>query len=51
MSEINCKDLDFLIVSVPVHIIPDVVKKYLDFVGPNTLVIDWVQPKTVYVIF
>ena len=40
MSEINCKDLDFLIVSVPVHIIPDVVKKYLDFVGPNTLVID-----------
>ena len=40
LSETNCKDLDFLIVSVPVHIIPDVVKKYLDFVGSNTLVID-----------
>ena len=40
LTETNCKDLDFLIVSVPVHIIPDVVKKYLDFVGSNTLVID-----------
>ena len=40
LSETNCKDLDVLIVSVPVHIIPDVVKKYLDFVGSNTLVID-----------
>ncbi len=40
LTEKNCKELDFLIVSVPVHIIPNVVKKYLDFVGPNTLVID-----------
>ena len=40
LTETNCKDLDFLIVSVPVHVIPDVVKKYLDFVGSNTLVID-----------
>ena len=40
LTETICKDLDFLIVSVPVHIIPDVVKKYLDFVGSNTLVID-----------
>ena len=40
LSETNCKDLDFLIVSVPVHMMPDVVKKYLDFVGSNTLVID-----------
>ena len=40
LTETNCKDLDFLIVSVPVHFIPDVVKKYLDFVGSNTLVID-----------
>ena len=40
LTETNCKDLDFLIVSVPVHIIADVVKKYLDFVGSNTLVID-----------
>ena len=40
LNETNCKDLDFLIVSVPVHIIPDVVIKYLDFVGSNTLVID-----------
>ena len=40
LNEENCKDLDFLIVSVPVHNIPEVVKKYLDFVGYNTLVID-----------
>ena len=40
LSETNCKDLDFLIVSVPVHIIADVVKRYLDFIGSNTLIID-----------
>mgnify|MGYP001193660400 CR=1 FL=1 len=40
LTETNCKDLDFLIVSVPVHIITDVVIKYMDFVGSNTLVID-----------
>ena len=40
LTETNCKDLDFLIVSVPVHIIADVVKRYLDFIGSNTLVID-----------
>ncbi len=40
LNETSCKELDFLIVSVPVHIIPNVIKKYLDFVGPNTLVID-----------
>ena len=37
LSETNCKDLDFLIVSVPVHIIPDVVKKYLEAKGRAAL--------------
>ena len=45
LNETSCKELDFLIVSVPVHIIPNVIKKYLDFVGPNTLVIDFGSTK------
>tara|TARA_B100000963_G_scaffold53847_1_gene41950 strand:+ start:9911 stop:10765 length:855 start_codon:yes stop_codon:yes gene_type:complete len=40
LTETNSKELDFLIVSVPVHSITNIVKKYLDFVGPNTLVFD-----------
>ena len=40
LTEPKCRELDFLVVSVPVHNIPSVVKKYLDFIGSNTLVID-----------
>ena len=40
LSEKNCRDLDFLIISVPVHNIPSTLKKYLKFVSQNTLLVD-----------
>ncbi len=40
LSEKNCRDLDFLIISVPVHNIPSTLKKYLKFVSKNTLLVD-----------
>jgi len=40
LSEKNCSDLDFLIISVPVHNIPSTLKKYLKFVSQNTLLVD-----------
>ena len=40
LSDENCRHLDFLIISVPVHYISNIVKKYLNHISKNTLVID-----------
>jgi|TARA_S200000501_G_scaffold277628_1_gene261456 prephenate dehydrogenase len=40
LSDENCRNLDFLIISVPVHNISNIVKKYLNSISKNTLVID-----------
>ena len=40
LSDENCRYLDFLIISVPVHYISNIVKKYLNHISKNTLVID-----------
>ena len=40
LSDENCRNLDFLIISVPVHYISNIVKKYLNHISKNTLVID-----------
>ena len=40
LSDKNCRHLDFLIISVPVHYISNIVKKYLNHISKNTLVID-----------
>ena len=40
LSDENCRHLDFLIISVPVHHISNIVKKYLSHISKNTLVID-----------
>ena len=40
LSDENCRHLDFLIISVPVHYISSIVKKYLNRISKNTLVID-----------
>ena len=37
MSDENCRHLDFLIISVPVHYISNIVKKYLNHISKNTL--------------
>jgi len=40
LSEKNCRRIDFLIVSVPVDNISNIVKKYLNHISQKTLVID-----------
>ena len=40
LSEENSRQLDFLIISIPVHNISNIIKKYLNYISQNTLVID-----------